>query len=115
MLRHSLLRVQAVLFMSECAARSSDCKPVPCAGPERPSSRGPVVQQSLAPLAMSPHLEETHGNKRLEVCLPSRRHDESMDDRVHIPTEVIFTTEVPGDWKTVMTALSTATKLHSQR
>lgn len=31
----------------------------------------PVVQQSLAPLAMSPHLEETHGNKRLEICLLS--------------------------------------------
>lgn len=40
----------------------------------------PVVQQSLAPLAMLPHLEETHGNKRLKAGLPPRRHNESIDD-----------------------------------
>ena len=66
--------------MSECAARSSDCKPVPCAGPEWLPYMVPVVQQSLAPLAMSPRLEETHGNKRLKAGLPPRRHNESIDD-----------------------------------
>ena len=40
----------------------------------------PVMQQSLAPLATSPHLEETHGNKRLKACLPPRRHNESIGD-----------------------------------
>ena len=40
----------------------------------------PVVWQSPALVAMSPHLEDAHGYKRLKVCLLSRRHDEQIDD-----------------------------------
>ena len=66
--------------MSECAARSSDCKPVPWAGPERPSSHGPC---GAAESSTSGHVT-TSGRDTWEQeagnLLALRRHDESMDD-----------------------------------